>query len=236
MKALLSILMIAFAPLVCAAEKPASAPPASTVVTGNVLEVKEVETYTYLRIKTKDGETWAAISRTPIKKGAKVTIENVMVMNNFESKTLKQTFKTIVFGTLAGAGTGAPKSGHATSMAHPATTNAVDTADIRVPKATGANAWTVAEIITKSAELKDKPVVVRAKIVKYNPGIMGKNWIHLRDGSGTAADNTNDILATTTAEAKLGDVVTVKGVVRADKDFGSGYAYKTLIEEATIQK
>jgi len=64
---------------------------------------------------------------------------------------------------------------------------------------------------------------------------MGRNWIHLRDGSGVAADNTNDILVTTTQQAKLGDVVTVSGVVRTDKDFGSGYAYKVLIEEATFK-
>jgi hypothetical protein len=71
--------------------------------------------------------------------------------------------------------------------------------------------------------------------VKYNAGIMGKNWIHLRDGSGVATDNTNDVLVTTTTQAKLGDIVTVTGVVRTDKDFGSGYSYKVLIEEATLQ-
>jgi hypothetical protein len=65
---------------------------------------------------------------------------------------------------------------------------------------------------------------------------MGKNWLHLRDGSGSAAENNNDILVTTVAEVKMGDIVTVKGVVRTDKDFGSGYVYKSLIEEASIQK
>jgi len=109
------------------------------------------------------------------------------------------------------------------------------TGPINIAKASGANARTVAEIVTKAAELKDKPVLVRGKIVKYNPEVMGKNWIHLRDGSGVAADNTHDILVTTTTQAKLGDVVTVTGVVRTDKDFGSGYAYKVLIEEATLQ-
>lgn len=232
MKFLLSVLMLVVAPLVCAAEKPAPAPPAT--VTGTVMEVRDVESYTYLRLKTAEGETWAAVNKAAVKKGSKVTIDNVMVMNNFESRSLKQTFKTILFGTLAG--TGAAKSGSAIAPGHPAASGTVDTTNLRVPKATGENAWTVAEIITKSAELKDKPVVVRAKIVKYNPGIMGKNWIHLRDGTGSAAENTNDILATTTVEAKLGDIVIVKGVVRTDKDFGSGYAYKTMLEEATIQK
>ena len=83
--------------------------------------------------------------------------------------------------------------------------------------------------------LKDKPVLVRGKVVKYNAGIMGKNWVHLRDGSGSAADNTNDVLVTTANQAKVGDVVTVKGIVHTNKDFGAGYAYKVLIEEATLQ-
>ena len=84
----------------------------------------------------------------------------------------------------------------------------------------------------KSVQLKDKPVKVNGQVVKYNAGIMGKNWIHLRDGSGTAANN--DILVTTAAPAKVGDLVTVSGVVRNDKDFGAGYSYKVLIEDATL--
>ena len=76
--------------------------------------------------------------------------------------------------------------------------------------------------MTKSAELKDKPVLVRGRIVKYNQGIMGKNWIHLRDGTGSAADNSNDVLVRTTGEAKVGDVVLARGTVRTDQDFGSG--------------
>ena len=232
MRTLLSILMIIAAPVLWAADKPAT-PPAAQTITGSVLEVKDVESYTYLRLKTADGETWVAVSKTAVKKGAKVTIDNVMFMNDFESRSLKQTFKTIAFGNLAG--TGSSKSGHA-NMAHPSTAQPANTPDVKVAKATGTNAWTVAEINAKAQDLKDKPVVVRGKIVKYNPAIMGKNWLHLRDGSGSAAEGNNDILVTTAAEAKLGDIVTVKGVVRTEKDFGSGYAYKALIEEATIQK
>ena len=236
MKALLAICMIVAATFVWAGESPAALSPAAAVVKGEVLEVKDVESYTYLRLKTKDGETWAAVSKAPVKKGAEVTIENAMVMNNFESKSLKKTFPTILFGTLGGAGGSAPGAGDDMATAHAGLAKTADTGDIHVPKASGANARTVAEIMTKGAELKDKPVLVRGKVVKYNPEIMGKNWIHLRDGSGSAADNTNDVLVTTTNQAKIGDIVTVKGIVRTDKDFGSGYSYKVLIEEATLQQ
>src|SRR5436853_5444531 len=71
-------------------------------VKGEVLEAKDVEIYTYLRLKTKDGEVWAAVNKTPIKKGAQVTIENAMEMRDFKSKGLNKTFDKIVFGTLGG--------------------------------------------------------------------------------------------------------------------------------------
>jgi len=112
----------------------------------------------------------------------------------------------------------------------------VDAGDVKVSKASGPDARTVAEIITKRIELKDKTVLVRGKVVKYTPEVMGKNWIHLRDGSGSAADNTHDVLVTTKDQARIGDVVVAKGVVHTDRDFGSGYSYKVLVEDATLRK
>lgn len=230
MKSLLAICLLIAAPLVGAGEKTAPVSTDPTALKGTVLEVKEVESYTYLRLKTASGEVWAAITKAAVKTGDEVTLGKVTVMTNFESKSLKKTFPTIYFGSLAGAGSAMPAGHPAPAAAAPAP------ADLRVDKATGANARTVAEIVGQGAKLKDKPVVVRGKVVKYNPGIMGKNWIHLRDGSGSEAGNDNDILVTTLHEAKLGDVVTVKGTVRANKDFGGGYAYKVLVEDATLQK
>jgi len=202
---------------------------------GEVLETMDAGGYTYLRLKTKQGETWAAVNKTRVGKGAQVTIENVMVMENFESKSLKKTFPKILFGSLGGTGISASGEGMDMAAAHSGLGKTKDIGDVQVSKAVGANAYTVAEIVAKGAGLKDKPVLVRGKIVKYNAQIMGKNWIHLRDGSGSAANNTHDILVTTSDPAKLGDVVNVKGIVRTEKDFGAGYAYKVLIEEATLQ-
>jgi hypothetical protein len=208
---------------------------APTQVTGEVLEVKGVEVYTYLRIKTAQGEVWAAVNKAPVVKGAKVTLTNVMTMENFESKELKKTFPTILFASLEGA---APAAGTGAAAADPhagMTKAPAEAMDVKVAKATGANAVTVAEVVSKADKLKDKPVRVQGKVVKYNAGIMGKNWIHLRDGSGSAADGSNDVLVTTDASAKIGDVVTVSGLVHTDKDFGAGYSYKVLIEDATLK-
>ena len=158
---------------------------------------------------------------------------------------MKTVFTLLALAAIAGSAVAATPSqnadaakpaaslpaGHMPAKAAPA-----DTGDIKVPKASGPEARTVAEINTKSAELKNKTVVVRGKVVKFNADILKMNWIHLRDGSGSAADNTNDLLVTTNEQASVGDVVVMKGVVHVDKDFGMGYSYRVLVEEAKLQK
>jgi hypothetical protein len=210
-----------------------AAPPAVPPMKGVVLEVKDVDAYTYLRLKTDNGETWAAVGKAAVKKGAEVTIDNPMVMRNFKSETLNRTFDTIVFGSLAGS----TAAGAANlNQVHAGIATAPDAGVVKVAKAEGANARTVAEVNADRLALKDKAVVIRAKVVKFTGGIMGKNWIHLRDGSGTAADGSNDILVTSMDEPKVGDVVVAKGVVKTDVNLGSGYAYKVLVEDVSFRK
>lgn len=106
----------------------------------------------------------------------------------------------------------------------------------KVAKAQGAEGRTVAEVWAQKAQLKDKNVAIRGQVVKYSANIMGKNWLHVRDGSGAADKNNHDLTITTMDETKVGDVVTVKGLVRVDKDFGAGYAYPVIVEDAKIAK
>ena len=157
---------------------------------------------------------------------------------------MKTIFALLALAAMANTVVAAPQSNADTAKpaialppGHvPINTAPVDLENIKVPKASGPNARTVAEVITKRVELKDKTVLVRGKVVKFTPEILNKNWIHLRDGSGSASDNTHDVIVTTNDQVKAGDVVVVKGVVRIDKDLGSGYSYKVLIEEATLQR
>jgi hypothetical protein len=212
---------------------PATATTKMMSVQGEVQEAKDAAGYTYLRLQTSAGEAWAAVPKASVKKGDQVTVQHPMVMNDFTSQTLHKTFKTIYFGTLAGTATATP-GGYTMGEAHAGLSKPVDTSTIHVAKASGPDARTVAEVNAQVAELKDKPVLVRGKVVKYNPGIMGRNWIHLRDGTGSPADRSNDLLVTSVDRTKVGDVITAKGTVRADKDFGFGYSYKVLVEDATL--
>ncbi|HEY0858110.1 MAG TPA: nucleotide-binding protein [Albitalea sp.] len=198
-------------------------------ISGEVMQTQNVDSYTYVRLKTAEGEIWAAVEKAPLKNGERITIGNASMLQNFQSKSLNKTFDRIVFGQLANPRAAAPVGGKSTpaAAAGPA---------IQVDKAKSPDAKTVAEVVKGRTSLKDKGVTVRAKVVKVNRGIMGKNWLHLQDGSGSAADGTNDVIVTTKDMAALGDVVTVKGTVRTDVKLGSGYDYAVLIEEASVRK
>lgn len=94
---------------------------------------------------------------------------------------------------------------------------------------------TIAEIVAGQAKLGGKSVTVRGKVVKYNAQILGKNWLHIQDGSGDADKGNNDLTVTTTTDAKLGDTVLVTGVLSLNKDFGAGYKYALILDGATVK-
>jgi len=107
---------------------------------------------------------------------------------------------------------------------------------IKVEKATAENGVTVNELFEKTADLNGKPVAVRGQVVKVSKNIMGKNWVHLQDGTGDPSKNTHDLVVTTAATPAMGDIVTVAGKVEANKDFGSGYKYDVILEDVEIAK
>ncbi|MFH2123192.1 MAG: DNA-binding protein [Pseudomonadota bacterium] len=107
--------------------------------------------------------------------------------------------------------------------------------EIKVEKAAGENGYSVGEIFANNTKLDGKTIRVQGKVVKFSPNIMGKNWIHLQDGSGDPLTNTHDLVITTSAEPpKDKEVITMEGIVRANKDFGAGYSYVVIVEEAKI--
>ena len=237
---------------------PAGLPPAP--VTGKVLESMDAAGYTYINVETETGEKWIAVNQSAVEVGEEVTFMDGMAMQNFFSKSLDRTFPEIVFSSgLVGkgatppgmppAGTGADSFSQALSSEGTALAPAagemvtgskkavVEFADIKVDKAPGENSYTVADIFSKATELNGQTVVIRGKVVKVSPRIMGRNWIHIQDGTGNPEDSTHDLVITTSQEAGADwDVITMEGVLTANKDFGSGYSYAVIIEEASLKE
>lgn len=220
-------------------------------LTGPVLEKLDAAPYSYLRVKTTQGEVWAAVPQSPVAKGESVRVYNPMLMTDFESKSLKRTFKEVYFGTLTpdgsdaavnGAGAAGPMdaAGAMPPGGNPhAGMNMPASEPVKVgkvAKAAGADAYTIEEAFAKKDQLAGKTVSIRGTVVKYNAQVMGKNWIHLQDGSGDAAKLTNDITVTTMDETAKGQTITVRGTVKTSKDFGAGYKYAVIIEDAKIVK
>jgi hypothetical protein len=197
---------------------------------GAVLETMDAANYTYVRVKTASGEIWAATSTFKVAVGDQVVVPLENPMEKFHSQTLKRDFPLIYFAShIAHAGEPASQTPARAPMS-------AGVAQVNEPVQSAPGGLTVANIIANRKTLAGKTVTVRGRVVKFNGGILGLNWIHIQDGSGLAKDGTNDITVTSTAgaNASVGTVVTVTGSVVLDKDFGAGYVYAILIQGATI--
>ncbi len=93
---------------------------------------------------------------------------------------------------------------------------------------------TIAEIYGSKKDLSGKEVSLRGKVVKFSPQIMGTNWIHLQDGTGNAADGSHDLTVTSSIQVKVGDTIVAKGPLTLNKDFGYGYKYDLIMENAAV--
>ncbi|HZT78366.1 MAG TPA: hypothetical protein VFA27_17055 [Vicinamibacterales bacterium] len=104
------------------------------------------------------------------------------------------------------------------------------------PAASAPSATPIETVWKTRTALAGKTVTVRGKVVKFNGGILGVNWIHVQDGTGKEAERTNDITITSDADAKIGETITATGIVGINKDLGSGYNYPVIIEKAKITR
>ena len=207
--------------------------PAAAGKSGTVVETMDTAGYTYIQVDTGEEKIWAAAPQFNVSVGDPVILPEGMPMKNHHSKTLDRDFDLVYFVDSVMVG-GEESQQDQMPEGHPTietqSAEAVDVDLSGIEKAEGGQ--TVAEIFGNKSDLKGKQVTVRGKVVKFNPEIMGKNWIHLQDGTGEAG--SKDLTVTTDAVAKVGDTVLVTGKVTADKDFGYGYKYDVILEDAKV--
>lgn len=234
------------------AEAPAApaTPAAPGAVSGKVLETMDASGYTYVRLDDGSGnEVWAAGPKTVVEIGEEVTLQGGSVMNNFSSKSLDRTFESIIFASgilhggadVVGAGSGGSFAsavsgeGAAAGGSGGSSGNVVEFAELNIEKAAAENAQTVGDVFTNATALDTQKVSVKGQVVKVSKNIMGKNWLHIQDGTGDPAGNSHDLVVTTSDLAEKGAVVTIEGTVAANKDFGSGYRYDVIVEDAVVK-
>jgi len=216
---------------------------------GKVIETTNAAGYTYIRVDTGSQKLWAAATQFPVKVGDSVAVGKNTPMGSYHSKSLNRDFDDVYFAesvSVNGAGAGGGLTlppGHpplnsegmpGLPPGHPSlTTPAAPSLDLTgIQRAAGGK--TIKEIYAAKGKLAGKTVLVRGKVVKYNAMIMGKNWLHIRDGSGSAEKMDNDLTVTTTTPAAVGAMVLVTGNVSTNRDFGAGYKYSVIIEDAKV--
>jgi hypothetical protein len=224
----------------CVRNKSGQVTQTATPVNQNVFEVSEVlqaNSYTYLKVKENGSERWMAVTKQEISPGEVYYYDEALQMTNFASKDLDRTFDVIYFvnqisenpinknlpGGMQGMGgmTGNPHSGKVESNPK---------SNIQLEKANGE--ITIAEVFGNRQDYSGKEIEIRGVVVKVNKQIMGKNWIHIQDG--TNSEGKFDLTITSQDLAEVNDEVTFKGKITLEKDFGSGYFYEVIMENATL--
>ncbi|MBF0351451.1 MAG: hypothetical protein HQM11_10495 [SAR324 cluster bacterium] len=219
-----------------------------------VISTQNAGQYTYIEGEENGVSIWLASNQLEVSPGDTIQYRAGQAMINFHSKTLDKTFDQIIFTDAVqvlgkkGNVNSAFSDGQNSTIADLYTSQSASnphmttpdktmsmtaqpvTAEISVQKMEGG--YSVEELYAKRNELNGQAVAVRGTVVKFLSGIMGKNWIHLQDGSGSAG--TNDLTITTQEEAKVGDTVICKGKLTADKDLGQGYVYTVILEDASL--
>jgi len=214
---------------------PEAQAPAAAGKSGTVVETMNAAGYTYVQVDTGTEKIWAAAPEFKVAVGDAVVVPEGMAMPNYESKTLGRTFDMIYFVDQVLIGGEMPATAAAEGDmpdGHPKVAGDAGSAGVDL-KGIAKAKNTVGEVLAAKDTFADKEVSIRGKVVKYNAQIMGKNWIHLQDGTGS--EGTNDLTITTDSEAKVGDTVLVTGKLILDKDFGFGYKYDAMIEDAQIK-
>jgi hypothetical protein len=220
---------------------PEHGPPPTSIVseslTGTVIETANATGYTYVHFDTGEQKVWAAAPEFAVEVGETVTISGPMPMHNHYSRTLDRTFELVYFVARvevegAEGRPAEPPSGKPSWMqgGRGAAAKPVEVDLSGIEKA--AEGKTVAELYAGKADLAGKEIVVRGRVVKSTSGIMGKNWLHVRDGTG--APGSDDLTVTTDATVETGSKVLVRGRLTADRDFGAGYKYEIIVENAEI--
>ncbi|BHH84557.1 DNA-binding protein [Desulforhopalus sp. 52FAK] len=252
-------LLVSFSPGNSAAMPGLASPSGEDVVSGTVKETMNASGYTYMLVDADGKEAWVAIPEAQVKAGATVNYFAGMEMTSFNSKTLNRTFDSIIFSpglasdTPAQAPVATTESNDSFASAVKAEQSApsaaaindtqasggssgaiVPLAEISVEKAVSPNGYSVAELFSQAKELSGKKVQIKGQVVKVSPAIMGRNWVHLQDGTGDPMNNTHDLVVTTNETVELDAVVTFEGVIIANKDFGAGYKYDAIVEEAAL--
>jgi hypothetical protein len=199
-----------------------------------VKEVLQASAYTYLLVKENGDEYWIAVSRMEAAEGNVFHYNRSMEMKNFTSKDLSRTFDKVLFiDNLSNAPIPASSEEAAmTQQPHQNIKPVLEKKEVKVGQHEGT--ISIAELYNNRAKYENQVVKVVGEVTKFNTGIMKKNWAHIQDG--TVSGENFDLTVTTLDVVPIGEVVIFEGKISLKKDFGAGYFYEVIMEDAKASR
>ncbi len=192
-----------------------------------VIDKIPAKSYLYLQVSENKESFWIAVPTMEIETGETIYFSKYMVMKDFKSDNIDRTFDELLFVE------DARKSSTPDEMKkiHSGAMN-IEKKDINIQPLKDGK--TIQQIYSEKNSLRGETVKVKGKVVKFNKQIMKRNWIHIQDGTGS--ENDFDLAVTSQEDVAVGDVVIITGKLSVDKNFGSGYFFPVIIEDAAIEK
>jgi hypothetical protein len=192
-----------------------------------VVEKINAKGYTYLQVTENKEDFWIAVPTLEIETGETVYFSKFMVMQDFKSETIDRTFDEILFVEDARK---SPTPVEMKNIHSGAST--VEKQEINLEPLKGER--TIQQIFNDRSDLNGKLVKVKGKVIKFNQQIMKRNWIHIQDGTGK--EDEFDLVITSSDKVEVGDIIIAEGKLATEKDFGAGYFFPVIIEDASITK
>lgn len=229
MRYLLPIVLFVFILVSCKNSGSRRAIPVSDIHEFVVKEVLQAGNYTYLHVNERGIEKWLAVPSMIASEGDVYYYRGGMVMENFESKDLERVFESVLFLEQVHTTPPGPEKETVPETPHSGTVEAIKMNFSVDPAEDGI---TIAELYSDKKIYEGKTVKIRGAVTRFNPSIMDRNWIHLQDGS--EYDGKFDLTVTSNQAVEPGNVIIVEGKISLNKDFGYGYYYEVLMEDARI--
>lgn len=202
-----------------------------------IKEVIQVSSYTYLRVAEGNDIKWLAVPKIQVKVGDIFYYKRGMEMADFKSTELDRTFKRIYFLSRLDKEpiTHVNKSfHHSDSLFSSQKIKSMLLDKLSKPIKPVKGSISISKLLKNMESYKGKKVKIKGQVTKFNSKVMSKNWIHLQDGS--EHNGVFDITFTTSSYVNIGDIITLEGIVSLDRNFGAGYIYKIIVENAVLVK
>lgn len=196
-----------------------------------IIDVVQTSSYTYLQVDEDGEEYWMAVTQQDFSKGDVIYHLNGLEMKDFESKDLGRTFDRILFVSDLSDEPIYEVQQMINGQNQPLKPK-IKKMELSVETPEGG--VSIGDLFANRDAYKDQEVLVSGQVIKVNTSIMGRNWVHLQDGTG---DETHfDLTVTTQDTPKVGEVATYRGKVGLNRDFGMGYTYELIVEDAEAVK